>query len=465
MKGKRNLRDAYDSFRHSAKYERINPLLGEDGLKREFKLYEKLYGLFDNEDDINNEFFNYVREWASNPEYRGLHGRRVNLDSGYDVYVGKFHPELATDPLKGAERPQDSNMAGKVAEEMSRPGSGAAKETGPRTGADVFYDPDAEQKIKEENAKKSDKSKGWEITPDESLNSAADAKKQAEIIKSITNVEIDSKNSKAAYDAYKKIYDSGNLSKALECKKAAENLESMYKRNSGWFKKSKMGKEELSYVKLYYEYAKEIASSEDGLFGGDHFGKEKEKDLEKRYKEAEKQTASLNGNDAEAVMSLMKLLADDMELELQWQETVKANGMQDKVLKSQARHVDMDTSRGYGAMWKKASSFVNPLVQNHLQAAAEAYLKHAPWSADDEIFPGAGITYRDFFTKSKELFDNRQKAREQGDWTPPLPSENDTSSNENDKKKTKTSSVVESPDGTVDATELGKRYQSGQKEE
>lgn len=85
-KKKRYLMDAYKAFRETPEYREINPLLGDDGVKREYKLYDKIYPLFDTEEEINKEFCDYVKAWAEEPEYRAVNGGRVYLDSGYSTY-------------------------------------------------------------------------------------------------------------------------------------------------------------------------------------------------------------------------------------------------------------------------------------------------------------------------------------------------------------------------------------------
>ena len=348
-----------------------------------------------------------------------------DLDSFINVYTGNG-PD--SDRVRGmignsgsasaysawADKPAARSISAKEAEAMSRPGSGAAKGIGSESGVDIL----TQQKMADAEAKKNNKDNGWEITPDKSLSTSKDARAQAIIIKSITGVDIDPNNADDAYSAYKSIYDSGKMSDAMKCKQAAENLEYIYDNTKTlWvFRKNGIDKNEADLIEFYYKYASKIAKSEDGWFGKDRFGVDKEKELVKLYKDAENQMKGINGNNADALMKFMRLLSDDMEKELSWQESVRQVGDKNKLLTSQARHVDNDGSRGYGAMWMKCCSYTQPLLMKDPEGFANAYLKYMPWDGDS--MATSTLTHKQFFTKIKDNFDRINNARSRGVYIP-----------------------------------------------
>lgn len=370
--GKRNRNAAWTSFTHTPDYDKASLKLGNQAYAAK-ALYDHMYPEYETERELNKAFIDFVDMWA-------------------DTRTGIRYPEkYAT----GQNRTiADAYLEYKKKQDTERK---AKKES------EFTYDERIEKAKADKELEKRNKQSKWTITPDKNLESSDDARNQAEIIKGITGVEVDPKNSKAALDAYKKIYDSGNLSDALKCKQAAENLESIYKKL--WvnpiFKK---GGKSSEYIEWYYKYAKGIADFEDGLLGGDYFGKGKETELEKLYKAAEKAVANMNTNSPDSVLSVMKLLAEDMEKELSWQEVCRNNNMTDKLKMSEKRHIDGDGSVGYGALWNKCAGLLNGFLADKKSAFefSDAYLKYTPWPKDAKINESSDYTYEQLFKLLKD---------------------------------------------------------------
>ena len=329
-KTKRYLMDAYRAFRETPEYRKINPLLGEEGVKREYKLYDKLYPLFDTEEEINKEFCDYVKAWSENPEYRSASGARVNLDSGYDTYRRLKRPEdtgngkLTGDDIRSRRSDQYTNPDAEKLAEAEKNSRAALEREAFKNVSDAKAEVDYERMKEEaEKDRKSKKESGNKVSAYD-LHGFEAAVQMADKIKQITGVPVSSKNWSDVVKQAEALNKSGNIEAYTECKRAALTISKIYdemRMSRG------VSKEHLKIVKDLYGYCSGLISHQSKLKGEDTVGTDNEKRLIKLYQDTKKVSDATNTSDPKSLMETAKMIWNSVAEEEKWQAQCDSAGL------------------------------------------------------------------------------------------------------------------------------------------